>query len=133
MKINSNFTVVANCVNLGLIDQTKEDKLTLLFDKEKALEFISRFNNNIIEVSSIVDGEEDNKCRISFRYNTTRTSCTILIDEILKDGKGKLIYIVKNHEQFINDIIEGYNKLCIIDKFSDILEFDFEAGIDIQK
>ena len=61
MKINSNFTVVANCVNLGLIDQTKEDKLTLLFDKEKALEFISRFNNNIIEVSSIVDGEEDNK------------------------------------------------------------------------
>ena len=55
-----------------------------------------------------------------------------LIGLIIIDNKNNKSYIVKNLSQLLYNVLDGYKRLVIIDKVSDVMEFDFQAGIDLQ-
>lgn len=122
MKLDLSFTVVARCSltfkENGDVDTSDKD-ITLKFTMDSAENFLSRFSTMYIDL--------DDNIRIMFMNNTNGLSVRGIL--VMKDGES---YLVKNHEQIIRDVREGFLKLHTLDKISTILDFDFEEGLSFQ-
>jgi hypothetical protein len=120
MKINFNFDVVARC---KVYPNGSEDCLiapediVLTFDIEKAGGFLFKFGPNAFKFDNY-------KARLKYDNNGS-LSGLFLADE---DNT----YICTNFKQLVSDVHQGYIRLQMLDKITDIMEFDFKAGIDLQ-
>ena len=70
----------------------------------------------------------NNQYKMVIKFNNMHE----LIGLIIIDNENNKSYIVKNLSQLLYDVLDGYKRLVIMDKVSDIMEFDFKAGIDLQ-
>ena len=125
MKMNLGFTVIANCVDTQIepttpIGKRESKEVRLEFDIESAQKFLFRFGPETFDLSDSI--------KVMFLKNKDKEIISILL--IIKDDSS---YIITNYEQIFRDIHEGYMKLSALEKITNILDFDFEAGLDFQK
>lgn len=121
MKLDTTFTVLARCSVFEMDNPDKEtykEDIELKFNMETAEMFLFRWNPS----SFLLDGY-----KVAVKYNNLSNLQSIFL---FKDNKG---YIIKNLAQVINDVLTGYLQIRTLDKISDIMTFDFKAGIDIQE
>ena len=127
MKINFNFEVIARCKVYNDIESEPIDTedITLTFDLEKAGLFLFKFGSNSLML--------DNDYGARFKYdNNGNLSGLILTRRVMDGANNYYTYICTNLKQVINDVHEGYIRLQMLDRFTDIMEFDFKAGIELQ-
>lgn len=122
MKLNLGFTVIARCTHIEN-DGTVKPKMDFELDlnMEQAQSFLMRFGPDSLEL--------DNDIKVLFYRGHVENSPSGIIICAHDDGN----YIVDNYNQLMRDIHEGYMKLYALDKFSTILEFDFEEGLSFQQ
>ena len=126
MKINFNFDVIARCkVYHGDSNESLEtEDISLSFNLEKAADFLFKFGSN----SFMFD-----EYKAWFKYdNNGHLSGFVLTKPRLVGDNGGYTYICTNFKQVLNDVHEGYIRLQMLDKITDIMEFDFKAGIELQ-
>ena len=120
MKMNTTFTVIARGVDIHNTEALHED-IELTFDspsREKLLLRFVPYNCFLL----------NNQYKMVIKFNNMHE----LIGLIIIDNENNKSYIVKNLSQLLYDVLDGYKRLVIMDKVSDIMEFDFKAGIDLQ-
>lgn len=122
MKMETYFSVIARCKTY---EKDKEEPDLTAFKEDIELKF-----NEITAASFLFKFGPD-----SFKLNEYKAICKYneknnLVGLCLIDDK--YFRIVTNFAQIRNDIHEGYLRLKCLEKISDLLEFDFKAGIDIQ-
>jgi len=121
MNINFGFSVIARCKKFekDAIGRDMFEKLDidLHFNIEQAERFLFRFYDPILLIDDY---------KLAFKYNNKNELIGITLYQ------DDYIYIVTNPNQIIVDIIEGYFKLKSLDKFTDILDYDFRTEIDLK-
>lgn len=122
MKMNFTFSVIARCkkfesgVDITPDIQNEKVDIELHFDMERAMRFLFRF----FEPGLMIDDY-----KVILKNNITgKFECIALF-------KDDYTYLVLNENQVINDVIKGYNYLVTMNKVVDIMEFDFEAALDL--
>lgn len=122
MNFNMTFTVTARCDKFTKGDNTSEKidtvDLNIPMDKDKSMNFLFRFMPSSFDL-------DDYKVLLKFD-NYNKLNAVILIDD-------EFLYVVKNFNQFINDIIEGYNRTRVTEKIVSILDFDFDTFNEINE
>ena len=122
MEMNLGFSVIANCVTLCADPKDeikKESKLD--FDIQHARMFATKLGPDCFHLEDLTE--------VKFCRKATDPNYLAIILVPLDDDS----YIVKNPHQLILDVLEGYIKLTTLEKIGDIIDFDFEAGLDFQK
>jgi hypothetical protein len=126
MKINHKFKVTFNLdryprSNAAIIQEgvltDKVEKIDLEFeiDEKLASNFLFKFTPRIFRLEDY---------SVMFKYdNNFKLKYIVLI-------KDDFIYIVNNTLKLLSDIHEGYFRILAMNKFNDILEFDFNLEED---
>ena len=126
MKINHKFKVTFNLdkyprSNTAIIQEgvlsDKVEKIDLEFeiDEKIASNFLFKFTPRIFRLEDY---------SVMFKYdNNFKLKYIVLI-------KDDFIYIVNNTLKLLSDIHEGYFRILAMNKFNDILEFDFNLEED---
>ena len=120
MKMNTTFTVIARGVDMHNTEGLHED-IELTFDRSSCEKLLLRF----VPCNCFL---LNNQYKMVIKYNNMHE----LLGLIIIDNKNNKSYIVKNLSQLLYDVLDGYKRLVIMDKVSDIMEFDFKTGIDLQ-
>ena len=120
MKMNTTFTVIARGVDMHNTEALHED-IELTFDRHSCEKLLLRF----VPCNCFL---LNNQYKMVIKFNNMHE----LIGLIIIDNENNKSYIVKNLSQLLYDVLDGYKRLVIMDKVSDIMEFDFKAGIDLQ-
>ena len=120
MKMNTTFTVIARGVDMHNTEALHED-IELTFDRSSCEKLLLRF----VPCNCFL---LNNQYKMVIKFNNMHE----LIGLIIIDNENNKSYIVKNLSQLLYDVLDGYKRLVIMDKVSDIMEFDFKAGIDLQ-
>ena len=120
MKMNTTFTVIARGVDMHNAEALHED-IELTFDRSSCEKLLLRF----VPCNCFL---LNNQYKMVIKFNNMHE----LIGLIIIDNENNKSYIVKNLSQLLYDVLDGYKRLVIMDKVSDIMEFDFKAGIDLQ-
>ena len=120
MKMNTTFTVIARGVDIHNTEALHED-IELTFDRSSCEKLLLRF----IPYNCFL---LNNQYKMVIKFNNMHE----LIGLLIIDNENNKSYIVKNLSQLLYDVLDGYKRLVIMDKVSDIMEFDFKAGIDLQ-
>ena len=120
MKMNTTFTVIARGVDMYNTEALHED-IELTFDRSSCEKLLLRF----VPCNCFL---LNNQYKMVIKFNNMHE----LIGLIIIDNENNKSYIVKNLSQLLYDVLDGYKRLVIMDKVSDIMEFDFKAGIDLQ-
>ena len=120
MKMNTTFTVIARGVDMHNTEALHED-IELTFDRSSCEKLLLRF----VPYNCFL---LNNQYKMVIKFNNMHE----LIGLIIIDNENNKSYIVKNLSQLLYDVLDGYKRLVIMDKVSDIMEFDFKAGIDLQ-
>ena len=120
MKMNTTFTVIARGVDMYNTEALHED-IELTFDRPSCEKLLLRF----VPYNCFL---LNNQYKMVIKFNNMHE----LIGLIIIDNENNKSYIVKNLSQLLYDVLDGYKRLVIMDKVSDIMEFDFKAGIDLQ-
>ena len=125
MEVVSKFKVVARCDvfssgvnenNIATKNRAKSD-FSLLLDSAKAKNFIFRNGEKHFMVG---------KYKVSILEYEGKTVIQMVSDE------DDLKLIVRNSEQFLNDVLAGYTRLVALEKINSMFEFDFETAIEAQ-
>ena len=125
MKINSTFKVTFNLdkypkadtsINHDGVLKDKIEKVDLDFniDLKMASNFIFKFTPSIFKLEDYT---------VMYKYNNNILKYIVL-------SKDNYVYIVNNTMKLLSDIHEGYFRLLAMNKFNDILEFDFNLEED---
>ena len=126
MKLNHKFSVIFNVnkypkedpsiITEGTI-QDKVEKLELEFemDEKMAGNFLFKFSPSMFKLEDY---------NIGMRYDQFFKLKNIILT------KDDSIYIVTNIVKLLSDIHEGYFRILSMNKFNDILEFDFNLDED---
>lgn len=126
MKINHKFKVTFNldrypksnvAINQEGVLSDKVEKIDLEFeiDEKIASNFLFKFTPTIFKLEDY---------SVMFKYdNNFKLKYIVLI-------KDDFIYIVNNTLKLLSDIHEGYFRILAMNKFNDILEFDFNLEED---
>ena len=120
MKMNTTFTVIARGIDMHNTEALHED-IELTFDRSSCEKLLLRF----VPCNCFL---LNNQYKMVIKFNNMHE----LIGLIIIDNENNKSYIVKNLSQLLYDVLDGYKRLVIMDKVSDIMEFDFKAGIDLQ-
>lgn len=120
MKMNTTFNVIARGVDMHNTEALHED-IELTFDRSSCEKLLLRF----VPCNCFL---LNNQYKMVIKFNNMHE----LIGLIIIDNENNKSYIVKNLSQLLYDVLDGYKRLVIMDKVSDIMEFDFKAGIDLQ-
>ena len=120
MKMNTTFNVIARGVDMHNTEALHED-IELTFDRSSCEKLLLRF----VPYNCFL---LNNQYKMVIKFNNMHE----LIGLIIIDNENNKSYIVKNLSQLLYDVLDGYKRLVIMDKVSDIMEFDFKAGIDLQ-
>ena len=120
MKMNTTFNVIARGVDMHNTEGLHED-IELTFDRSSCEKLLLRF----VPCNCFL---LNNQYKMVIKFNNMHE----LIGLIIIDNENNKSYIVKNLSQLLYDVLDGYKRLVIMDKVSDIMEFDFKAGIDLQ-
>lgn len=122
MKMNLGFTVIANCVTLNADSKDEINKeIELNFDIQRARMFATKLSPDSFHLEDLTE--------VRFCRKATDPNYLAILLVVPDDDT----YIVKNPHQLILDVLEGYIKLITLEKIGDIIDFDFEAGLDFQK
>lgn len=117
MNINSIFNVTAICNHFKSGEEKaieNDVNITLSIDPNLAIKFIFRFSPSVIELSE--------NFKAVFKYDDTNNLIGLAF--IKEDD----IYVVKNLNKVFSEITEGYIRLRLLNKISNIMEFDFETA-----
>lgn len=121
MNISFGFSITARCKKFEKDsiggDMFEKLDIDLHFNIETAERFLFRFYDPILLIDDY---------KLAFKYNNKNELIGITLYQ------DDYIYIVTNPNQIIVDIIEGYFKLKSLDKFTDILDYDFRTEIDLK-
>ena len=120
MKMNTTFTVIARGVDIYNAEALHED-IELTFNRRSCEKLLLRF----VPCNCFL---LNNQYKMVIKFNNMHE----LIGLIIIDNENNKSYIVKNLSQLLYDVLDGYKRLVIMDKVSDIMEFDFKAGIELQ-
>ena len=120
MKMNTTFNVIARGIDMHNTEALHED-IELTFDRSSCEKLLLRF----VPCNCFL---LNNQYKMVIKYNNMHE----LLGLIIIDNKNNKSYIVKNLSQLLYNVLDGYKRLVIIDKVSDVMEFDFKAGIDLQ-
>ena len=120
MNMEFTFSVIARCKVFEPDNKDQFDirDITLPFNEATAASFLFKFGPDCFKI-------EDYKCQL--KYNNAHVICGL----ILVDREG-YTYVCTNFKQILQDIHNGYIRICTFNKINQIMEFDFEAGIDLQ-
>ena len=106
--------------NDGKYASYKED-IELTLNMDQAAKILFRFEDYHIMIG-------DFKLRM---YTDKNKNTTLTYSLFKRDEMGKVYeYLITNTNQFISNVHEGYFRLLAMNKFSSILEFNFENELD---
>ena len=131
MKMDLGFTVIANCISIEAIEKINDGsdyrsmEITLHFDIDTAKMFATKLGPNSFEIPV---GEDYHEAKIIFSRKSSDPDYLAILLSVDRD-----MYIIKNPHQILRDVLEGYTKLITLDKIASIIDFDFDAGIELQK
>ena len=109
MKMNLGFSVIARCSKcIANEDNINEKSLDfeLDFDIETAQKFLMKFGPDVVELN--------NDILIKFLRKPNSNDFIIIL---VADEEA---YFIRNYEQFLRDIHEGYMKITALNKISTI-------------
>ena len=110
MTLNMEFTVTARCRVYDKSDDSKEpytEDIDLHLNKDQAMGLLLRFAPSHFALDEF---------KISFHKDGIGDIDGIIL---IKDNKH---YVIKNTNQFISDVHEGYFRLLMLNKLSSLLE-----------
>ena len=135
MKIDMSFKVTALCKVYNTTQETDVDnmELTLELDVKQAMNFLFKFTPNTFDYQQF-------KVHLSHDDHHVLTVISFRVKNNL--------YIVTNKDKFLSEVLEGYERIRMMEKLSSIIEFsgftsstpdsdevleeeDFESNIDI--
>ena len=120
MDIKMSFNVVFRCAVYEDTNKSEcyNDNIEIEFNKDTAEKFLLRFHEPVFDV----DGY-----KFIFQYNN-KSGITKL--SALTIHNNTALYIVRNLNQVISDVLEGYIQICTMEKTSHVMDFDFESAIE---
>ena len=124
MKMDVKFSVTALCNKYyrEYVEKEMDSKvisskeIVIPITPEIAANFIFRFAPSVFDLP-------DTEYRVQLKFNNMYVlkGICLLTDEF--------IYVVKNTNQVLSDIVEGYIRTRMLEKVSSMLEFDYERAL----
>ena len=114
MTLDMKFKVTARCkvYNRVTKENSHTEDIELTLDKKQAMGMLIRFAPPYFMIDEF---------KVAFHSSDGNTIDSIILI------KGDENYIITNMNQFISEIHEGYFRLLSLEKFSSILEYDFDV------
>ena len=119
MKFDITFSVTAVCAkyyadNSESSESLSTTNITLNLDKNIAANFLFRFAPSAFKL--------DDETKVILRYDKMNNLIGICI------FRDQFVYIVKNMNQVLAEILEGFMRIRTTEKITSIMEFDFETA-----
>lgn len=120
MNIKMSFNVVFRCAVYEDINskESYNDSIEIEFNKDTAEKFLLRFYDPIFDIDGF---------RFMFQFSN-KTGITKLASLTL--SRNNVLYIVRNLNQIISDVLQGYVQICTMEKTANVMDFDFESAIE---
>ena len=123
MMFNVSFEAVANCI---VYDTSREDGTPISVNTEIKLEIFKSDAENILYRFS--PGQFSiNDYKVIMKTDTfgNLKAITLIKDTFEK----QYLYVVNNTNTFLSNIHQGYIRILLMEKVSDIMEYDFETSL----
>lgn len=121
MKFDIKFATIAQCRRFpkdapeSNLEEVIDVDIDLIVDKNTASNFIFRFAPSVFKIP-----DTNYQCVLKFDASSNLIGICFIDDEY--------IYVVKNMNLVLGDLVEGFIRTRLLEKNSAMMEFDFETA-----